>query len=395
VGRKISGRVKCGRNSRGVKNQQVSTGRKRKLALAILLAGSIAVAIAAIRRPASGSAGGPPVVAAVNGVKIPSRLYQMYLKNGIDGLSIDPATADGRRQVNLLKEGIIAELIDRQLIESEAHRRGLVASSARLDKEYSNTVARMGGDTKFKAYLTEHGISDEEFRRTISQEVSGQLVREDLGKEVDIAEDDVRDFYDRESNNSALAELFIEPERVRANHILIAARPGQIAAEIQADGNIGNPGLQARVQAEMTRRRERAGRLLAMIKGGGSFESLAREFSEDPATKSRGGDLGLFTRNTHTAQFDQAAFSIEPGQVSGIVTTEFGYHIIKVTEHIREHRRTLDEARQGLRSLLLDRKQASHLKEWLATRRRESDIHIDPFYRVGRLVAFGTGSMDN
>ena len=149
------------------------------------------------------------------------------------------------------------------------------------------------------------------------------------------------------------------------------------------------------MQAEMTRRRERAGRLLAMINGGGSFESLAREFSEDPATKSRGGDLGLFTRNTHTARFDQAAFSIEPGLVSGIVTTEFGYHIIKVTEHIHEHRRTLDEARPGLRSLLLDRKKASHLKEWLATRRRESDIRIDPFYRIGQLAAFGTGSIDN
>jgi len=384
-----------GRNLRGIKNQKVSTGRKRKLALTILLAGSMGVVIAAIRRPASGSAGGPSVVATVNGVKIPARLYQMYIKNGIDGLGIDPVTADGRKEVNLLKEGIIAELIDRQLIESEAHRRGLAASSARLDKEYSSTVAQMGGDTKFRAYLTEHGISDEEFRRTISQEVSGQLVREDLGKEVDITENDVRDFYDRESNNSALAELFIEPERVRANHILIAARPGKIAAEIQADGTIGNAELEARMQAEMTRRRERAGRLLAMINGGGSFESLAREFSEDPATKSRGGDLGLFTRNTHTARFDQAAFSIEPGLVSGIVTTEFGYHIIKVTEHIHEHRRTLDEARPGLRSLLLDRKKASHLKEWLATRRRESDIRIDPFYRIGQLAAFGTGSIDN
>ncbi|HWX40409.1 MAG TPA: peptidylprolyl isomerase [Blastocatellia bacterium] len=363
----------------------ITRTRKGKLAIAVLLAGLIAVAMAAIRRPASG-AGEPPVVATVDGVGIPSKLYRMYLKNGIEGLGLD-AAADSGSKVDRLKEGIISELIDRQLVGSEAQRRGLVVPAVQLEKEYSDSVAQMGGELKFKASLSEQGMTDEEFRRNLSQEICGKLMREALAKEVDVSEDEVRDFYNRERNNPALAELFIEPERVRASHILIAARLSQISAEIQSDGNIGGPELHSRIQAEQNRRRERAARILARINNGASFEGLAREFSEDWGTRDSGGDLGLFARNTHTSQFDLAAFTIQPGKVSGIVETEFGYHIIKVTEHIPEHQRTLDEARSGLLSLLLDRKQAAHLKEWLAALRRESDIRIDPFYRVGQLLA--------
>jgi parvulin-like peptidyl-prolyl isomerase len=391
VGKQIGKSKKHTRETQTANRQRVRIIKsgKAKLAIAVFLAGSISVALAAIRRPASG-AGEPPVVATVDGVSIPSKLYRMYLKNGIEGLGLD-AAADGGNKVERLKEGIISELIDRRLVESEARRRGLVVPAAQLEKEYSDSVAQMGGELRFKASLSEQGMTDEEFRQNISQEIYGKRVREALAKEVDVSEDEVRDFYNRERNNPALAELFIEPERVRASHILVAARLSQITAEIQSDGNIGGQELQSRIQsriqAEQNRRRERAARILARINNGTSFESLAREFSEDWGTRDKGGDLGLFTKNTHTSQFDLAAFTIQPGKVSGIVETEFGYHIIKVTEHIPEHLRTLDEARSALRSLLLDRKQAAHLKEWLATLRRESDIRIDPFYRVGQLLA--------
>jgi parvulin-like peptidyl-prolyl isomerase len=393
VGKQIANPKKYIRTAHITNKQRdrIAQSSKTKLAIAVLLTCSVGVAIAAIRRPASRSEE-PSIVATVDGVGIPSKLYHIYLKNGIEGLGLD-ATAEGGNlakggnKVILLKEGVISELIDRQLIVSEARREGLVASPARLQKEYSDSVTAMGGQSRFAAFLSEQGMTDEEYRDNIYQESCGQLVREALGKEVEVSEDEVRDFYDNEKNNPALAALFTEPEHVRASHILIAARPSQVAAEIQADGTVGPTELQCRVQAELKRRRERAERILASARRGASFEGLAREFSEDSATRDKGGDLGTFTRNTHTAQFDQAAFTIEPGKVSGIIETEFGYHTIKVIEHSDQHPRTLDEARAGLRELLLDRKKAAHLKEWLATLRRRADIRIDPFYRVGQLLA--------
>src|SRR4051794_30744705 len=67
----------------------------------------------------------PPVVATVNGREIPTKLYEMYLKNGREELGLDPATEEGRRKIEQLKEGIVSELIDRVLIMEEAERRGL------------------------------------------------------------------------------------------------------------------------------------------------------------------------------------------------------------------------------------------------------------------------------
>jgi parvulin-like peptidyl-prolyl isomerase len=82
--------------------------------------------------------------------------------------------------------------------------------------------------------------------------------------------------------------------------------------------------------------------------------------------------------------FDEAAFSLKAGQISGIVETEYGFHIVKVIEHSPARVRTLGEARSTIQEHLLARKQAAHLRTWLEARRREKDIQINPTYRIGQ-----------
>jgi peptidyl-prolyl cis-trans isomerase C len=252
----------------------------------------------------------------------------------------------------------------------------------------------MGGKDGYRAYLAEHALTGKEFRQTIAQEVYGQLLQAELNKEISITELEVQEFYNRERNDPQRADLFKDPERVHARHILIDARRSQIAREIESSEPLSKPEVEQRVAAEMAKRRNRAATLLERLRTGADFQRLALEYSDDPGTRSHGGDLGLFRHNTHTVRFDDAAFALKPGALSGIVETDYGYHIIEVTEHLSERVRTLDETRSAIQQQLLARKQAAHLRSWLEARRSEANIQIDPFYRVGQLQAIDKGLHD-
>jgi len=348
----------------------------------LLAAGIGATKIAAIHSSADT---GPAVVATVEGKTISAKIYRMYLKNGIEALGLSDKTDEGRRKIELLKEGIISELIDRRLIDSEVSRRKLLVPEKSLAAAYEKSVAEMGGEENYRRYLSEHALTDEEFRQTVSDEVESQLLREELNKEVSVTESEVTDFFNTQKNNSSLADIFKQPERVHARHILINARRSQIASEIQLTGPLSKTEVEQRVSAEMAKRKNRAAAVLARLKAGANFQQLAAEYSEDAGTKNRGGDLGLFGRNTHATRFDEAAFALEPGHLSDIVETEYGYHIIQVIEHQVERARSLNETHDAIEQRLLGNKQGAHLKAWLEARRRKADIHIDPFYRTAQL----------
>jgi len=348
----------------------------------LLAAGAGATKIAATH---SSTDTGPAVVATVEGKTISAKIYRMYLKNGIEALGLNDKTDEGRRKIELLKEGIISELIDRRLIDAEVGRRNLSAPQKSVAAAYERSVAEMGGEESYRKYLSEHSLTDEEFRQTVSDEVESQLLRGELDKEVSVTQSEITDFFNTQKSNSAFAGIFIQPERVHARHILINARRSQIASEIQSTGPLSKAEVDQRVSAEMAKRKDRALAVLARLKGGADFQQLAAQYSEDPGTKNRGGDLGFFGRNTHAARFDEAAFALKPGQRSDIVETEYGYHIIQSIEHQVERTRTLDETHDAIRQRLLSNKQAAHLKTWLEARRREADIQIDPFYRTAQL----------
>ncbi len=133
-------------------------------------------------------------------------------------------------------------------------------------------------------------------------------VRPPAPESLKITDAELRRFYD------ANAATFRQEEQVRARHILFMTRGA-------------GPDVEARAKL-------RADSLLAAIrKEGGDFADLARRFSEEPGASSRGGDLGWFGRGRMVREFEEAAFALKPGEISTVVKTQFGYHIIKVEEH--------------------------------------------------------------
>jgi peptidyl-prolyl cis-trans isomerase D len=152
---------------------------------------------------------------------------------------------------------------------------------------------------------------------------------------------EVKAYYDEHRD-----DRFTAPEEVRARHILIKLPP---AADEKARAA-------ARTKAED---------VLAKVKKGADFAKLAQDVSEDAGTASKGGDLGLFSRGHMVPAFDAAAFALEPGAVSDVVETPFGFHIIKVEEKLPGGQKPLDAVRDEIvktltaeKGLELARKQA-------------------------------------
>jgi peptidyl-prolyl cis-trans isomerase C len=167
-----------------------------------------------------------------------------------------------------------------------------------LDNIIVSDVAKKKGLDKTKKIQRQLDIIKNEF-------IAKSYVQNEIVAKVKVTDKDVEKYYNEHKQE------FEKPETISARHILIAIKPDAKDSEKQ----------DARKKAEG---------LLDRIKKGEDFAKLASDYSEDPGSKTRGGDLGTFPRKTMVEEFEKAAFALKPGEVSGVVETQFGYHIIKV-----------------------------------------------------------------
>lgn len=333
------------------------------------------------QRNSNASAAANEPIATVNNHPIPAKLYEMYLKNGRSALEIDPNSEEGRRKLDQLREGIVSELIDRAVIADEAQRRGLEIPPDRMENAERKTIAEMGGDERYNSYLAEHGFNRDEYREVIKSEIYGELVRNELNKGLSISDEEVNKYYEQHRNDAE----FQQPERVTAAHILVAARPNLIAQRLQTEKKLTGEALATAVREETERLRQRAEELRKKAAKGADFGQLARESSDDAGTRDRGGDLGTFPRDSHSRSFDDAAFALKPGQISDVVQSDFGFHIIKVSKHDNARVQTFAEATPAIRSRLLGKLEAQKLNDWLKEARRKATVRINEPYRFGGL----------
>jgi len=170
-------------------------------------------------------------------------------------------------------------------------------------------------------------------------------------------EEDILAYYKKNSDR------FMDRKKISARHILI-----KTGSESSTEERAG-----ARAKAEG---------LLKRIRDGENFESLAREFSDDGGSKEQGGSLGWFSRGRMVREFDQVAFSLEPGQVSDIVETKFGYHIIRVDERKEPAPKPLEQVRSSIEEKVTREKRRDAVDEFVKKAMDEADVDIN----IGTLV---------
>ncbi|RMF99853.1 MAG: hypothetical protein D6726_12300 [Nitrospirae bacterium] len=170
-------------------------------------------------------------------------------------------------------------------------------------------------------------------------------------KDVNITNEDIELYYKSKS------EQFKVPSMVRARHILI---------KVKSDAS----------EDEKKAARKKAEEILSKIKNGEDFASLAEEYSDDPGSAKKGGDLGYFPRGRMVKPFEDAAFSLKPGEVSDIVETAFGYHIIKVDDKKDAHIKPLEEVKDMIRKKLEKELKSAKAGEFLRKAMEDAGVKI-------------------
>ena len=290
----------------------------------------------------------PEVVARVNDEAIEKWEIEAALRE-ITLANMHPVPQAERDElVRLLLERIIGH----HLAAEVARNRKIAVSDAELDEELRQMRGRYTSDRVFDDTLAGFGVSRDQLRhqRRLSLDMA-KLLEVAVAPKIKVSERDVEAYY-REN-----PERFNVPETVTASHILIRVNPDT------------TPGMKAEAQ-------RRAAELLDQIRGGADFAKLAQAHSEDNGTAAAGGLLGAFPRGRMEPAFEGAAFSVKPGEITDLVETSAGFHIIKVDEHQAGRTPPLDEVRADIRNLLIERGQQEGLDALIEEAKKTARIEI-------------------
>lgn len=222
----------------------------------------------------------------------------------------------------------------------------------RLKKE--NKLTDEEFDQKLATSLRIQGVTRAEWdKQRLEQATAGAVLEREL--KITVSDEEVKKYYDENPGK------FEQPEMVRASHILIGTRDAATNTELTADQKKAKLKL-----AEDVRKRALAGE---------DFAKLAKEYSDDPGSKDSGGEY-TFPRGQMVPEFEAAAFSLGTNQISDIVTTQFGYHIIKLSEKMPAKKSELakvsDDVKEGLKNQELQKQ----LPDYLEKIQKEANIQI-------------------
>lgn len=186
--------------------------------------------------------------------------------------------------------------------------------------------------------------------------LASEYLKEEVIGKMEVSENDMQLYY------KAHKEEFMTPEMVRARHILI--KVDKSASE------------EAKKKAK-----EKAEEVLKRIKAGEDFAKLASEFSDDRGSKEKGGDLGFFPKGRMTSDFEKVAFSLKPGEVSDVVDTPYGFHIIKVEEKKEAAIESYDKVKNKVREKLLAEFKKPRIDEFVKKAMQDAgvEMNLKPF----------------
>lgn len=287
---------------------------------------------------------GDPVIAKGKGVEV----KRSQLDSALIGIK-SAAAARGQpaspEQTRMLEQQVLQRLIQIQLLLGKATDADRTKGKETAEKQIALILKRAGSEEALNRQLKSVGITEAELHAKMTEEATAQAVLEHELK-VTVTEDAVKKFYDE---NPA---RFEEPEMVRASHILLSTLDSTTRQPLSDDKKAAK-----RKQAEDLLKRARAGE---------DFAKLAQEHSEDPGSKDKGGEY-TFPRGQMVPEFEAAAFSMNTNQISDIVTTQFGYHIIKLSEKIPAHKVELakvsDDLKEGLKRREIEKLMPDYMKK--------------------------------
>ncbi|WP_139990751.1 peptidylprolyl isomerase [Paenibacillus paridis] len=286
-------------------------GGKAWIVISALLA---VVLIIVLIKPPFGGADNESV-ATVNGTNISKeRLYDELITAG------GPATLEN--------------LITQELIMQEAKANNITVTDADINSEIDLIKKSFGSEEEFNSTLAQYNMTVESLKKDTKINLT---IRKILEPKTDVTDEEVQQYYD--ANKATMGT----PEEIQASHILVATK-------------------------------EEADAILAELKQGGDFAAIAKEKSIDPGSKDKGGDLGFFGKGDMVAEFEEAAFALKINEISAVVQSQHGFHIIKKTAEKAAVVPTFEEKKEEIKKQLVAT-EANQLSEaWMSEIRAKAKI---------------------
>jgi peptidyl-prolyl cis-trans isomerase C len=246
---------------------------------------------------------------------------------------------------------IMPQIVGIEIAKAYAQDHNITVSDQEVDQEIAKIKEQIGDQARssgqdlsnqeaYEQALKQNNITEDQLREDFRENLPVQKVQERVTGEAEPSEEDIQNYY--EKNKEA---QFTTPEQRCVRHILFNKDQKEKAKDIKQQ-----------------------------LENGGDFAKLAKENSQDPGSAENGGDLGCLGKGETVPEFEQAAFGAEQGEIVGPVKTEFGYHILKVTDVKSEQTRSLQEVESQIRSQLATEKQSEAFNKWIEEQKKERDV---------------------
>lgn len=270
------------------------------------------------------------------------RLVKFYMSHGMTAQEI-------QNNKEKLQEKALEQAIGSFLLLEQARKLDLPVTASDVDAEVAKVVTQVGGEENFKKALDAQKLSIADFRREIEKGVRvNMLVQQACAHVSDPSEEEVEAFY------KAHKDEYKAPHQVLCQHILVKSAEGDL------------PEVKSAAFEKIRSIRER-------IVNGGDFAEEAKEHSDCPSGKE-GGSLGWFGRGMMVPEFDKAAFDMKKGEISDVITTQFGYHIIYKADERGGEEQTLVDVHDQIKDLLRHNARGKAMDEYVKDLREKATI---------------------
>jgi parvulin-like peptidyl-prolyl isomerase len=246
---------------------------------------------------------------------------------------------------------IMPQLVGIEITKAYAQEQNITVSDKEVDQEIEKIKEQVGEQARSsgqdlsdqKAYeqaLKQNNITEDQLRKDIRENLPVQKVQEKVAGGAEPSDEEIQKYYDQ--NKEA---QFTTPEQRCVRHILFNKDQKQKAEEVKQQ-----------------------------LENGGDFAKLAKQYSQDPGSAEKGGDLGCLGKGETVPDFEEAAFGAEQGEIVGPVQTQFGYHLLEVTEIKPKQTRSLEDVESQIRSQLATEKQSEEFSRWIEEQKKQRDV---------------------
>lgn len=243
-------------------------------------------------------------------------------------------------KMKTIRSKAITALVEKELQYQDALAKGLKLTDEELDKEIGKIKERFKAKGDFNKLVAQSGFTEASFRRFVERKIlADKVTAQTVDQMVRVTDEMVRAYY--ETNKSR----YFKPAEFRASHILIKVDPSSS-------------------QAEKDKRKEVAETVLKKLREGADFAEVASKESED-LSSIKGGDLGTFHSGETLPEFEEAVKTLKQGDISGIVETIYGFHIIKLVDRKEPRQLQFDEVKEKIKLLLADKERERLFSLWM------------------------------